>query len=81
MMSEQQPLASDSRTNNAGSRSCRSLKLAWTDEDTGEQLTLSLRGGARMLRGLEQLGFQLVEGPADSAGAVGQPSGDLRRVT
>lgn len=38
-------------------RSCRSLKLAWTDPRSGDNLTISIRGGEQLLAGLEREGF------------------------
>jgi hypothetical protein len=38
-------------------RSCRSLKLAWTDPGSGDNLTISIRGGEQLLAGLEREGF------------------------
>jgi len=51
----------------APTRACRSLKLAWTDPDTGEQLVMSMDGGDALLAALERDGFRLLESnPAPS---------------
>ena len=42
-------------------RSCRSLKLAWTDPRSGDNLTISIRGGESFLAGLEREGFSRLE--------------------
>ncbi len=60
MISDQPSALDTSRANAPASRSFRSLKLAWTDADSGEQFILSVRGGARLLGGLQKAGFELV---------------------
>jgi hypothetical protein len=50
----------------ARSRSCRSVKLAWTDERSGEQLIVSIRGGAALLDGLAAQGFSVVDGASEA---------------
>ena len=35
--------------------------LTWTDPESGQRLTLRLRGSARFLQALEPLGFELIE--------------------
>ncbi len=63
MMPESTSRSASSAARSAASarRSFRSLKLAWTDADSGEQFTVSLRGGAQMLGGLQQAGFELID--------------------
>ena len=43
------------------SRRLRSLVLAWHDEETGDELTIDVRGSERFLKGLRPLGFVPVE--------------------
>lgn len=64
-------------------RSCRSLKLAWTDPRSGDNLTISIRGGEQLLAGLERDGFtRLVDeqrsaplGAASNSGKAGPNAG------
>ncbi len=41
----------------ATSRRLRSLVLAWRDEESGDELTIDVRGSERFLEGLRPLGF------------------------
>ncbi len=41
----------------AASRHLRSLVLAWHDEESGDELTIDVRGSERFLKGLRPLGF------------------------
>ena len=54
-------------------RTCRSLKLGWTDPDSGERLELALDGGSALARELVRDGFALLEGGTPAAGRDGRP--------
>jgi hypothetical protein len=41
----------------AATRRMRSLVLAWHDEESGDELTIDVRGSERFLEGLRPLGF------------------------
>jgi hypothetical protein len=71
MMSDQPAhFASSPSSTPSSSRACRSVKLAWTDERSGEQLIVSIRGGAGMLDGLAAEGFAVVDGALPEIGSA-----------
>ena len=47
----------------------RSLVLGWTDPESGDELTLDVRGGAEFARGLEGMGFEILAQPDAGADA------------
>ena len=51
-------------------RSCRSLKLGWTDPESGEVLEVEVRGAGSFLEGIEEHGFVVLdaESPATTRG-------------
>lgn len=54
---DQSVLTSPSESEPAASRHLRSLVLAWRDEESGDELTIDVRGSERFLEGLSPLGF------------------------
>lgn len=48
---------SDGADTTHGPRHVRSLVLAWRDEESGDELTVDVRGSQRFLEGLRPLGF------------------------
>jgi len=61
------PEPSEHNVRSAPVRSCRSLKLAWTDPRSGDNLTISIRGGEQLLAGLEREGFTQIADESRSA--------------
>ena len=47
--------------NNQSPRRFRSALLGWTDHESGDELTVRVRGSERFLRNLEPLGFRSIE--------------------
>ena len=41
----------------------RSLVLGWTDPESGDELTMDVRGGAEFARGLAGMGFEILAEP------------------
>lgn len=61
----------------------RSARLAWTDPQSGERLTVDLQGSDGFLRSLEQRGFEPIGGALFNDKLNGKPRGLLesfRRV-
>ncbi|HTF91312.1 MAG TPA: hypothetical protein VK843_23065 [Planctomycetota bacterium] len=59
-------------------RKLRSLTLAWHDEESGDDLTVNVRGSERFLKGLTPLGFVPVEETAASRRSVRSVAGPRR---
>jgi hypothetical protein len=55
-------------------RAFRSALLGWTDPESGEQLTVKVRGSEDFLRRLEPIGFERLQGEAEpeTGGAPGR---------
>jgi hypothetical protein len=60
--------------NRPSARRFRSALLGWTDRESGDELTVRVRGSERFLRDLEPLGFRGLDG--DSQGAQQDPDAE-----
>lgn len=45
-----------------GVRSFRSVRMGWTDPETGERLTVDMRGSGLRADALQPLGFEVLDG-------------------
>ena len=51
----------------------RSLVLGWTDPESGDELTMDVRGGAEFARGLAGMGFEILAEPDPGADQPARP--------